>query len=232
MKEALERWIHLNMALVGGFVGGYSILNHCDLFSSAQTANLITLAQELAGRDRTDFLVRIVGALFYVLGLSATVVIPRFCKANMKMLSIIIDAVAILIVGFLPEDTNDFVALYPLFVAMSIQWCTFKGAEGYATASIFSTNNLRQCVTAYTEYFCTKDKKALKKGKLYGKVLISFHIGVIFACLVCRAWGLHGAWFCLLPLMTAAILVMIEQRQSSAWYVRLWLGWKMLHPVH
>ena len=30
--ENMERWIHQNMAMIGGFMGGYAILNHHDLF--------------------------------------------------------------------------------------------------------------------------------------------------------------------------------------------------------
>ena len=39
MKLKLQRWIHLNMAVIGGFLGGFAILNHHDLFGSAQTSN-------------------------------------------------------------------------------------------------------------------------------------------------------------------------------------------------
>ena len=42
-KNTLERRLHLNMTLIGGFFGGYAILNHSDLFGSAQTGNMISL---------------------------------------------------------------------------------------------------------------------------------------------------------------------------------------------
>ena len=32
----MDRWIHFNMAIVGGFLGGFAILNHHELFGSAQ----------------------------------------------------------------------------------------------------------------------------------------------------------------------------------------------------
>ena len=212
MKKNLERWIHLNMAFIGGFIGGYAILNHCDLFGSAQTANMITIALDLSGRADVELFVRILGLFIYMTGLSFTVFLPKILKVNLKLFSVIIDGVALMIVGFLPEDLNHFIALYPLFFATAFQWCSFKGADGFVSSSIFSTNNLRQFTTSYAEYFCTRDKEALRKGKFFGKVLLSYHLGAALCCVSCMKWGLSGAWICLVPVGTAFVLVMTESK--------------------
>ena len=53
MDEAtLERHLHLTMTLIGGFMGGYAILNRHDVFGSAQTGNMISLAMHLFSRKR------------------------------------------------------------------------------------------------------------------------------------------------------------------------------------
>ncbi len=208
----MERWIHLNMAFIGGFIGGYAILNHHDLFGSAQTANMITIALDLSGRADPELFVRILGLFIYMAGLSSTVFLPKILKVNLKLVSVLLDGAAILMVGFFPEDMNHFMALYPLFFATSFQWCTFKGADGYVTSSIFSTNNLRQFTTSFAEYFCSRDPEALRKGKLYGKVLLSYHLGVVLCCVSCMRWGLRGAWVCLVPVGTALMLVMLESK--------------------
>ena len=50
MDEAtLERHLHLTMTLIGGFMGGYAILNRHDVFGSAQTGNMISLAMDAVG---------------------------------------------------------------------------------------------------------------------------------------------------------------------------------------
>ena len=82
MNEKTERHIHLNMALIGGFFGGFAVINHLDLLASAQTSNLISLALILVGRSSEETLAR-VGALgVYVLGLALTVAVPRILKWN------------------------------------------------------------------------------------------------------------------------------------------------------
>ena len=42
-QRILERRLHLNMTLLGGFMGGYAVLSHDDFFGSAQTTNMIAL---------------------------------------------------------------------------------------------------------------------------------------------------------------------------------------------
>ena len=55
----MDRWIHFNMAIVGGFLGGFAILNHHELFGSAQTSNLISVFADLAGHPDANFFVRL-----------------------------------------------------------------------------------------------------------------------------------------------------------------------------
>lgn len=213
MKDKIERWLHLNMALIGGFMGGYAILNRSDLFGSAETSNMISLAMDALGRQDSNWWVRLIALLLYMAGLASTVILPHKIKhLNLKVFSIIVDAIALVLAGFLPADLNPFVALYPLFIATSIQWCSFSGAEGFTSSSIFSTNNLRQCTTAFTEYFCTKNPEALRKGKFFGKVLLSYHLGVAFAFISSQTFGLKASWVMLLPLCSALFL---EHMESS-----------------
>lgn len=202
-KTVLERWLHLNMAMIGGFMGGYAILNHHDLFGSAQTANMISLAMDAAGHEDGSCFLRIAGLLIYILGLSSTVIISHKLKpSSQKKLSLAIDGLVLLGMGFFPDDLNIFVATFPIFFATAFQWCTFKGAEGFTSSSIFSTNNLRQCVTGYTEYFYSHDNEALRRGKFFGKVLLSFHIGVAVSFLSCRLLDIKGSWIGLMFILS------------------------------
>lgn len=216
MKENTTRHLHLNMALIGGFMGGYALTNHHDIFGSAQTSNMITIAMNAAGRPDANWLVRIFGLFLYMAGLASTVVLPKKFKMNMKLFSIIVDGIVLILIGFFPSNLNDFVALYPLFIATSIQWCSFPGADGYVSASIFSTNNLRQFTTAFAEYFCSRDTESLRKGKFYGKVLLCYHIGVIAAYLTSRSFGLKASLLALLPVCTAFFFVWEENRSAAS----------------
>ncbi len=216
MKKNLPVLIHLNMALIGGFAGGFAILNHNDLFGSAQTANMISLALDFGGRNDNLWLYRLLGVFVYIAGLASTVLIPKlFSNYHLKIISILVDVAAFIIVAFLPKDTNILLSLYPLFFAMAMQWCSFSGAEGYNSATIFSTNNLRQCITSFTEYFYSKDQKALHKGIFYGRVLLFFHIGVVISCIASFSFQSLGALIGILPTLPALGIVWLEEHERA-----------------
>lgn len=203
----MDRWIHFNMAIVGGFLGGFAILNHHELFGSAQTSNLISVFADLAGHPDANFFVRLLGVFIYMFALSLTVILPKFTRLHLPYVSLFIDAMAALIVAFLPSDLNDFIALYPLYFAMAIQWCSFKGGDGFTCSTIFSTNNLRQFTTSMTEYLCSKNPDALRKWKFFASVLLCFHFGVIVSYLSCKNFGHTGSLVCFLPVFSGFCLV-------------------------
>lgn len=211
MKEKIQTLIHFNMALIGGFLGGYALLNHCDIFGSAQTSNLIYIAMTIVGRNTYDFLMRIISLVIYMSGFAFTIIIPKhFAKANLKKISIIITCIVVIMIGCFNENMDDYIALFPVFFATAFQWNAFKGAEGYVSSTIFSTNNLRQFTTSFTEFLCDRDKSHLHKTRFYGLVLLSFHIGVGIAYVSSITYGFKGAWVCLLPALTALSLVFAE----------------------
>ena len=158
MDEAtLERRLHLNMTLIGGFMVGYGVINRHDILGSAQTGNMVSLAMDAVGHADEEWFFRIIALIIYVASVSLTVILShKISKMSQKRLSILIDGAVLLIIGFYPAEMNPFVALFPIFFATAFQWCSFKGADGFASSSIFCSNNLRQCVTGFTEYLCSK----------------------------------------------------------------------------
>lgn len=178
----MDRWIHFNMAIVGGFLGGFAILNHHELFGSAQTSNLISVFADFAGHPDANFIVRLIGVFIYMFALSLTVILPKFTRLHLPYVSLFIDA-------------------------MAIQWCSFKGGDGFTCSTIFSTNNLRQFTTSMTEYLCSKDPDALRKWKFFASVLLCFHFGVIVSYLSCKNFGHTGSLVCFLPVFSGFCLV-------------------------
>ena len=82
-----------------------------------------------------------------------------------------------------------------------------SGAEGYQSSCIFSTNNLRQFTESIVEYLFDKDRSHLGKTRFYGTVLLAFHAGAAAGYLAGVSLGVRASWICLLPVLTAAVLV-------------------------
>ncbi len=107
MKQKLDTWVQLTMTFIGGFVGIYALMNHCDLFGSAQTANMIGIVTGVIGRDVYEVLLRVLGLLVYMAGLVCAAAV-RHTKINIRWFSLGVDAVCVFGVGFFPDSVNHF----------------------------------------------------------------------------------------------------------------------------
>ena len=167
MKKSLQRYIHFNMSLIGGFFGGFAL----------------------------------------------SVILTRYTHIHTKYLSLVFHFVAIILIALLPDNLPMMFYVYPVFFAIPFQWSVFSGADGFASSTIFSSNNFRQFSTALTEYFCTKDKDMLIKAKFYGKTLLSYHFGVLLSASATVFLGRNGIFILFLPLLTAVILITLQSEK-------------------
>lgn len=211
-KLRIETWLHWNMSFVGGFFGAYALINRSATFGSSETANMIYIVTALLGTNLREGMIRIAALLIYVLGIELTVFLPKFIRADLRIVAVLMDAAAILVIAQLPADMDFMMALYPIFLVTAIQWCVFGGARGYTSASIFSTNNLKQTATSLGEYILTGDRAKWDKFKFFGLTLAAYHLGVIYVWGSCRMFGLKGAYTCMIPLAVAFLAVMKVRR--------------------
>lgn len=215
-REDLACWIHHSMAITGGYLGVYALLCRNDFFGNALTSNLIYIVTSILGTDFIDVLIRIIAVFLYTAGIASTNILSKKYHKNLHPISLMIDFIAVFILGFLPEDMNAIIGLYPIFFAMAFQWNSFPGAYGFAASPIFSTNNTRQVVNALSEYYITHEKKLLKKAWFFGGTLVCFHIGVAFSWIAHHFIGIRSVWLCVVPLLISAVLIGMECRLNHA----------------
>lgn len=207
-----ERMLHHNMAMVGGFLGCYAIMLRSDFFGNSMTANLIFFVMALLGNNLIEVGVRFIAVVLYFAGGFLFVYFKEKHPQLLQPTALFIDAVAILILGFLPEDINPIVALYPVFFSMSFQWNCFPGAYGYASSPIFSTNNTRQASISFAEFIFTKDRMQLHKMLFFLGSLLFFHIGVACAYMLVNAFGIRAAWFCWIFVFSGLLLYFRKEK--------------------
>ena len=219
--------MHFIMAVCGGFFGGYAIFGRMAVFGSAQTANLIELMGDILGRNAGEALLRILALVIYVGAMIIFSILAKKTAVNLRYLAILLEMLTAALIGFFPKEMNPIVALYPVFFATSFQWCVFKGADGYACSTIFSTNNVKQTVLSFTDYFLTEKKKEkereqdLKKGKFFGGTLLCFHAGVAIAYIALQLFGLRSAWACILLLMAGLWMTEMEEGVLRTWMAKI-----------
>lgn len=207
IKNEIDLLLHYNMSMVGGFLGAYALLERGGNFGSSQTSNMIYLMVGWLHGSMSEILIHAFSLLIYIITLVIAFLLPKYVKTDMRYICIIAEMIGVLFAGFLPAEMNPIVALYPIFAMAGLQWGTFSGAKGYASSTIFSTNNLRQTVYSFTEYCRTKESAELKKFKFFMLTLIFYHLGVVIGFISVVSLDITGIWMCIVLLIVALTLL-------------------------
>ena len=216
-KDKTQTAAHHAMALVGGFFGVYALMTRSATFGSSETSNLIYLTIDGLGTSLPDFLIRLGATLCYIGGIVFATLIPKFLKKwDVRYLSILIDTAACLLLAQIPGDADPVLALYPMFFATAVQWLAYTQAAGFNSATIFSTNNLRQCFAGLAEYLYSREEKHLARFRFYGGTLLCFHAGVIYCWFCMKLWGVRSIYACLLPLVAGLFMTWRDSDSSHS----------------
>ena len=205
-----EAHIHYFVAFIGGFLGIFPIVNAVHFLGSAQTSNLIDIVLASLRGEWRSLGFHALGAFLYCFAVFLVTFLPKHTRLNVKICAMVVDAACAVVMWLFPTQKNLplTVYLYPTFFAMAFQWCAFKGAYGFVSSTIFSTNNLRQFISSLTEIFCNGDKSFSLKAKFFGFTLLGFHLGVAASGILWHFLGNAGFLFALVPIGGSAVLVM------------------------
>lgn len=222
-KQMYNRFLHHNMAAVGGFLAGYSVLMRADFLGNAQTANLVFFFFSILRQDPIQAILRFIGVLLYVSGGIAFIFVKNKTKFDVRAVSMAITALMILILGLMPADIDIVIGLFPTFFAMAFQWNSFPGEYGYVSSSIFSTNNTRQVSLSIGEMLFPNDGKTGAEAKARNKEhwhkavfflgsLAGFHIGVVCSYFLVQQFHIKAVWFDWIFICTGIILLVKTRR--------------------
>lgn len=135
-REQKQHILHFAVSSLGGFMGGYAIYNHCDVFGNAQTANMIHLVSKIFTGDFEGVVFIVIALLTYILGNVFFVIADRFIKLETKTVSLIASAVALLIIAIFPNISNNYLAILPILFVTPVLWNSFRTAGSYVTSPI------------------------------------------------------------------------------------------------
>ena len=220
-KASRQKLLHYAVSTICGFMGGYAIFNHCDFFGNAQTANLIHIVCKIFSADFSALAFLVLALITYILGNVFYVLAEKFIKHDLRLISLVMTSCAVVVIGLFPNIANHYIAVLPILFVMPIQWNAYRTAGGYASATIFSSNNLRIAVMSLTRYIIDRDKKQGEQARFYWLTLLSFHSGVALACVASVFLGTMSVWFCFVPIaLSSAAYLWLKERQVKRFAVR------------
>ena len=141
-------WIYFVLIFVAGFLGAFTYVLRGGVFCNAQTGNVVLLGMELGKGDWSGALYYLIPIGAYILGAVVSELLPNPVKHRLAVrwdtLLIAVEMIVIVILGFLPESAPVQISQVAVNFIASMQYNTFRQAEGVAVATTFVTNHIRQ----------------------------------------------------------------------------------------
>lgn len=203
--ECEKRWIFGVLMLVAGFFGGFTYTIRGGVFCNAQTANIVLLSIAVGNADWSRALYYVIPISAYLLGAilseSAAFYIKKLHLIRWDTLFILVEMLTALILALLPESAPYQITQVSVNFICSMQFNTFRQAEGIPMATTFCTNHVRQVGIAASKLLRHHGGRAYSERMLFHlKMLGLFALGVIAATLLCKVFLGKALLFVLLPL--------------------------------
>ena len=166
-KQMSEAFINSAfLALSGGFQDAYTYNTRNEVFSNAQTGNVVLMSQHFMTGDWKAGVRYLLPLIAFVLGVFVADQIQMRYKyarrLHWRQGILLAEIVILFVVGFIPHSLNMTATIFVSFAcAMQVQ--TFRKMGGYSYASTMCIGNLRSGTAAFSRYLQDKKTEQLKE---------------------------------------------------------------------
>ena len=202
------------LALSGGLQDAYTYNTRDEVFSNAQTGNVVLMSQHLMLGDWSDCVRYLVPVLAFALGVFIAERISHRYKYAQKIhwrqLILALEIGILFIVGFIPQQFNmAATVLVSLACAMQVQ--TFRKVGGFSYASTMCIGNLRSGTDALSVYFREHKPGQLRQAMYYFGVILMFAIGAGIGGNLSVWYGIRVIWVSCILLAVSYLLMEMDK---------------------
>ncbi|MCR4803795.1 MAG: DUF1275 domain-containing protein [Lachnospiraceae bacterium] len=203
------------LALSGGFQDAYTYNTRDQVFSNAQTGNVVLMSQHFMMQEWLSGLHYLVPLVAFALGVVVSEQLrtkyKNAKKIHWRQLVVLIEAVLLFLVGFLSYKHNMTATMIVSFTcAMQVQ--AFRKIKGNGFATTMCIGNLRSGTDALSSLVRTKEKPYAKKVLYYYGIIFVFAIGAGIGGICSIYIGIKCIWVSCILLMLACIAMRKEYR--------------------
>ena len=213
MSEAFITSVFLAMS--GGFQDAYTYFTRDEVFSNAQTGNVVLMSHNFMTGQWGDGLRYLFPVLAFAIGVVAAERIQSTFKYAKKLhwrqMILLIEILILFVVGFMPGEL-DMLATVLVSFSCAMQVQTFRKVGGYSYASTMCIGNLRAGTEALCAYLRVRDKEILRKALTYFGVILVFGIGAGLGSILTVALGYKAIWLCCLLLSVSCGMMFVPEK--------------------
>jgi uncharacterized membrane protein YoaK (UPF0700 family) len=186
------------LAIVGGFLDSYTYLTRNGVFATSQTGNIVLFGIEAARGEWSGALRHLPPLLAFLAGVLAAELLKRPQVAERirwpARAALVIEIIALLIVGALPASTPDAVVTLTVAFVCSVQVSMFRTLIKWQYNTTMTTGNLRTAAQALFLAWADRDADAALRARAFGLILLAFAAGAVFGAACSLQLGVHAAW--------------------------------------
>lgn len=213
MSEAFVTSVFL--ALSGGFQDAYTYFTRQEVFSNAQTGNIVLMSTHLMMGEWLDVLRYLFPLLAFAGGVFFAERIHMLFKyakrLHWRQGVLLMEIVILFAVGFMPKHL-DLLATVLVSFACAMQVQTFRKVNGYGYASTMCIGNLRSGTESLSVYIREHQKGALRKAMHYYGIILIFAVGAGAGGICSMQIGVHAIWVSCVLLLAGCLLMIKEER--------------------
>ena len=216
MSEAFITSVFL--ALSGGFQDAYTYFTRDEVFSNAQTGNVVLMSQHFMMGEWQAGLRYLYPLFAFAFGVFfAEQVQGRFKyakKLHWRQSILLMEILILFFVGFLTEGWNMLATVLVSFsCAMQVQ--TFRKVNGHSYASTMCIGNLRSGTAALSAYMRDRRPEQIRQAMYYFGIILFFAVGAGIGGNLSMRLGFKAIWFSSVVLAVSFLLMFIEEKENS-----------------
>ena len=201
------------LMMCSGLFGAYTYVIRGGVFCNAQTGNLLLFGMALGDGEWLKAAYLLVPMAAYVLGAAVSEILPVSVKKagllRWDTLLIGFEILVTLFLGFVPEAAPDQISQLAVNFICSMQYNTFRQAEGIPMATTFCTDHVRQLGLCLVKWSRKKDAAFLRRFQRHAEMILMFVAGVFAGTALCRRFAGKAIW-CASLLLLAVFLDLLH----------------------
>lgn len=215
MSESMRTGLLL--ALAGGAMDAHSYLFRGNVFSNAQTGNVLLFGVHAAQGEFSSALAHLWPILAFMVGIFLADRIRyrwSFSHLHWRQWALVVEMVLLLIVSNL-TNAWDPLANALLSLACGIQVESFRSIRGQAAATTMLIGNLRSFTAATETFLRSRSHNGLWHMALYSSLIMSFVLGAIIESWLIDRIGAPSILFCVILLGIVFRLLSDKHKQVA-----------------
>ncbi len=193
------------LMVAAGMMGAYTYNLRGGVFCNAQTANVVMMSIAFGKGSLKEGFYYLIPIFAYMLGAFVSEILPSPLKklghVRWDTCLVAFEILVLLGIGFVPLSVPHQIVQVTVNFIASMQYNTFRQAEGIPMATTFCTNHVRQVGIGIAKLIRKKDGAGFRRGMIHLGMLAGFILGGAGLTLLCGPMGEKAIWIAILPLL-------------------------------